>query len=1161
MAIIQQLLIHGVQQTHITFEASTVGATTNFVVPTGVTNINIMAVGGGSGGSVGGSSSNGGCGGGLVWTDDVPVTPGETLVVCVGPGGPGQIWNSVDYGDCEGHTSYVQRQSNGNYIVKAYGGGYYGQTGGEGMFTEGNGVIKTGGDGHRNQNVGGGGWPRSQWQQGGDNSYKGQTGGGGTNGPQQGSVGVPLVFGETGGTGDAPSSYNNGATGGQGGLYGGAGGNGGTSGGLTGKGGDGGDGGVRISWDTPIGDGTPNIDGRHSVQFKGGYYYQYLIVTPPTPNYFQLGNSNWTMEFWWRPYTGAPGQAYWSLGGVGIGAPFIEGLDENNNVTWKIAPAQTNSVGWYHQNQTDKDAYGGNGQDAGLRWYLGGDHLLSHDSENGSSAWRHVVFERAGTGLYLYMSGYRTHQYAGSNGDLFQFAAMPDLNDTSTKRIAIGGHGGGSGQSAAMAGQISNVRVVTGRAVYGQDAWNSSHIEPVKQIPDTKLLACNGSTVDTFYLGLDENTVVGQKEYTVAGTYSWTCPADVTSVSVVCVGGGGGSSIPGQTWTGTGAGDGGGGGGLGYKNNISVTPGQSYTVVVGGNDAPAGEQEWITPGTYTWTCPAGVTSVCAVCVGAGGGNNNQQWSGGGGGGALAWKNNIPVTPGQSYTVEVGDQWPRASGYYPGGTSYFVNQTTVAAGGGWPDNNIWTPANAAGGTVIAGDGGGSGGKGGWFNSAATSQSPHITTAYGGGGGAGGYSGNGGDGGANDSNATVQVSAGTGGAGGGGYAIQDVGQFTNGAFDTTHGGGGGVGIYGQGASGAAGTNSTGNRGGGAGSGGTQGLPCLSYQGNSTPGTYGPGSGGQFGGGSGGGGDAGHGAVRIIWGPGKAFPSTSTENQSSDAGTTGGDSYFINSSTVKGGGGQGGKKGTGNGIAQGGDYVGDGGGNGGNGGGTGTLNNGTGGGGAGGYSGNGGNGATSGAGQDGTGGGAGGGGSDSDPSTASLADGRYGAVAGGGGGTGIWGEGSNGVGGGDDYQAPTVVGKGGSRHWLSEELGVIRRDPANGGWLNGDGRHPPYSQNEQIYNGAVAGGYYGGGAGADAGVWGPAGEGAPTGGGDAWKGCTGAVRIIWGSGRSFPSTNTEDLNNAIYGYNAGNAPNSYGGGEDPISHSGGDHHPYDNYDGGIS
>ena len=127
----------------------------------------------------------------------------------------------------------------------------------------------------------------------------------------------------------------------------------------------------------------------------------------------------------------------------------------------------------------------------------------------------------------------------------------------------------------------------------------------------------------------------------------------------------------------------------------------------------------------------------------------------------------------------------------------------------------------------------------------------------------------------------------------------------------------------------------------------------------------------------------------------------------------------------------------------------------------------------------------------------------------------------------------------------------------MGYDRKDPANGGWLTGDGRHPPYSQNEQIYNGAVAGGYYGGGAGADAGVWGPAGEGSPTGGGAAFAGCSGAVRIIWGSGRSFPSTNTEDLNNAIYGYSVGRAPNSYGGAEDPTVEP---HHPYDTYDGGI-
>ena len=115
---------------------------------------------------------------------------------------------------------------------------------------------------------------------------------------------------------------------------------------------------------------------------------------------------------------------------------------------------------------------------------------------------------------------------------------------------------------------------------------------------------------------------------------------------------------------------------------------------------------------------------------------------------------------------------------------------------------------------------------------------------GGGGAGGYSGMGGHGCSNDTAAPVQGSDGQGGGGGGGYAIQDFGQFSQGAFDTTHGGGGGVGIYGEGTSGVKGTNSSGNRGGKGGSAGANGIECLSYQGNSAPGSYGTGSGGQFG-----------------------------------------------------------------------------------------------------------------------------------------------------------------------------------------------------------------------------------------------------------------------------------------------------------------------------
>jgi len=69
----------------------------------------------------------------------------------------------------------------------------------------------------------------------------------------------------------------------------------------------------------------------------------------------------------------------------------------------------------------------------------------------------------------------------------------------------------------------------------------------------------------------------GQQAYTTAGTYSWVAPAGVTSVSVVAVGAG---SVP-RDWGCEGR-AGGGGGALAYINNYSVTPTNSYNVIVGG---------------------------------------------------------------------------------------------------------------------------------------------------------------------------------------------------------------------------------------------------------------------------------------------------------------------------------------------------------------------------------------------------------------------------------------------------------------------------------------------------------------------------------------------------------------------------------------------------
>ena len=270
----------------------------------------------------------------------------------------------------------------------------------------------------------------------------------------------------------------------------------------------------------------------------------------------------------------------------------------------------------------------------------------------------------------------------------------------------------------------------------------------------------------------------------------------------------------------------------------------------------------------TFTVPENVTSICVVCVGAGGGGGwytNPDDAPGGGGGGLAYANNISVTPGQSFDVWVGVGGGLGGN---GGPSWFNNSTVLYAGGGSGgavDSSTNPTAGGAGGTSSgsARNGGGNGGAGGQGD---TSNSP------GGGGGAGGYSGNGGAGGTSpDTNPVAGGNAPPGGGGGGGSTENN-----------DAGGGGGVGLYGEGASGSGGTASADGAGGQGGSGGNNGSNGTASGAN--------GNGGQFGGGGAGGegaaytpGNGANGAIRIIWGEGRAFPSTNVSLADSTAGET--------------------------------------------------------------------------------------------------------------------------------------------------------------------------------------------------------------------------------------------------------------------------------------
>jgi hypothetical protein len=257
--------------------------------------------------------------------------------------------------------------------------------------------------------------------------------------------------------------------------------------------------------------------------------------------------------------------------------------------------------------------------------------------------------------------------------------------------------------------------------------------------------------------------------------------------------------------------------------------------------APQGQVVFTSSGT--WTVPSGVTSASAFLVGGGGGGNtsyffccdDQYVNKQGGSGAQTGYGTFSVTPGVQYTITVG---AGGSSGQDGGSSSIIRTSNGVAvaivyGGqanGSPTGNTFT---FNGTNTLVGRGG-------------NAPSDSALTQYGvgqnvGGGGAGGYGGQGG--GASKFN---PGGAGTSGAGGGGYSASssNPGQ--------SPGSGGGVGLLGLGANGVGGT--VGSPGGGAGSGG---------------------SGSNYGGGGSNFSGGGQGAVRIIWGVGRSYPSTNTGN----------------------------------------------------------------------------------------------------------------------------------------------------------------------------------------------------------------------------------------------------------------------------------------------
>lgn len=231
-----------------------------------------------------------------------------------------------------------------------------------------------------------------------------------------------------------------------------------------------------------------------------------------------------------------------------------------------------------------------------------------------------------------------------------------------------------------------------------------------------------------------EIQVLGQIEYTSGGSYSWVCPSNVTSVSVICVGGGAGGTFP----------NGGGGGGLGWKNNIAVTPGQSYTVVVGSaaSEGQNGNQSYfISSATVSGNGGTGSTGGGYVGDGGGTGGNGGTGAtnkGAGGGGAAGYTDN------GGRGGAGGSTWstnPAINGYAGGGAGGMGAGTTSNIAGGGGGGGVGIKGQGTNGTVTAVERqAGGGGSGAPINANNGTNSSSTSTAHGGSGGS--YGGGGG-----------------------------------------------------------------------------------------------------------------------------------------------------------------------------------------------------------------------------------------------------------------------------------------------------------------------------------------------------------------------------------------------------------------------------------
>lgn len=473
------------------------------VAPFGLSNykppaVDYLVVAGGGGG--GGANMGGGGGAGGLLQGAVPVPVGQTLLVTVGGGGTGGAggagssgggtngFNSVFEqitaagGGWGGGYNNVSGQKANGAVGGSGGGGGQGFGGSSGTLYQGNGGG-FGSPGAYNTNGGGGGGGAGSVGNDAGAGNSQTIGGRGGAGIASAISGTLTAYAGGGGGGQRDTNIANGGVGGGGGSTqsGSAvgagtantgGGGGGASG--SGNGSDGGTGGsgiVIISYpDTyaaasAVTGATVSTSGSGSIVLTGS---NNNFINYAAQSGFALGTGDFTIEFW-----------------------FYSNNTASSQILYDSRP--TSTLGLY------PCIYLNSGT---LRYLVSSTDVITSSSLS-NSTWYHVALARSGTNTKMFINGTQAGStYSDSNNYI-----------VGTNRPLLFSNGYSGGTDATLNGNMTNIRVVKGTALYTNNF--TAPTAPLTPVSGTSLLLNNNS--GAYLADTSGNSLVA----TVTGTVPW----------------------------------------------------------------------------------------------------------------------------------------------------------------------------------------------------------------------------------------------------------------------------------------------------------------------------------------------------------------------------------------------------------------------------------------------------------------------------------------------------------------------------------------------------------------------------------------------------------------------------------------------------------------